>query len=458
MPPFDSRLSATRGLLSSSRPTFTLKSPQGPPLRVRMHSSRFVVGRGEDCDLQLQDPQRLLSRRHCVLERRSAGVRVTDTSRNGCSVDDERLAGDSNLLRPGQRLQFGGFTLTLDETQKGELDRTTLSGSGGNPLDLGMVGNSAPLLALREQILRSAGFPLPVLVHGETGTGKELVARALHDASHAAHGPFVAINCGAIPEGTAASELFGHEKGAFTGASDSRLGAFRRAEGGTLFLDELGELSPALQTALLRALETREVLPLGAEKPVPVRFRLVAATHCDLRAAVERRQFREDLYYRVNVISLELPPLRSRVGDPEILAQHFAQEATGEAGSHFSLGALTALGQCAWPGNVRQLRNVVLRALVSSEGGEVGLGDLDLRGAQSLSRAACSDSVATSSLPEFRALRLPPARGSGRSGFAEIAAALTRAEGNRSRAAQELGISRSTLYARMARFTECHET
>jgi len=454
MSSFDPRRHDARSLLSSGRPTFTLKPQRGPALRVRMSSSRLLVGRGDECDLQLQDSQGLLSRRHCLLERRSEGVRVTDLSRNGCRVDGERIPESGRVLRSGQRLEFSGFTLLVGEPEIRGQDITTLSGASAHPLDLGLVGRSVSMSALRDRILRSASFPLPVLIHGETGTGKELAARALHEASHVARGPFVALNCGAIPEGTAASELFGHEKGAFTGASSSRLGAFRRAEGGTLFLDELAELSSGLQTSLLRVLEAREVLPLGAEKPVPVKFRLVAATHCDLRDAVARGQFREDLYYRVNVISLDLPPLRAREGDIALLTQHFASEALGGAGPHFSRPAQQALARCVWPGNVRQLRNVVLRALVSSRGAQVEVEDLDLRGAQGGARSLGDVSVATSSLPEIPSLRLCPARGRGRSGLSEIAAALRRSGGNRSQAAQELGISRSTLYARMARFTE----
>jgi len=452
MSPLDTRLHAARSLISGNRPTFTLKSQRGPDLRVRMSSSRFLVGRGEDCDLQLQDSKRLLSRRHFLLERRAEGLRVTDLSRNGCRLDGERISEGGCVLRSGQQLEFAGFSLLVGAMEREAQDITTLSGASAHPLDLGLVGRSAAMSVLRERIVASAAFPLPVLIHGETGTGKELVARALHEASHVAAGPFVALNCGAIPEGTAASELFGHEKGAFTGASSSRLGAFRQAEGGTLFLDELAELSPRLQTSLLRVLEAREVLPLGAEKAIPVKFRLVTATHCDLSHAVGRGDFREDLYYRVNVISLELPPLREREGDVVLLAQHFAAEALGDTGARFSPSAQRALARCVWPGNVRQLRNVVLRSLISAKGDEVGVEELDLLGAQRR-RSLGESSAATSSLPETPSLHLCPARGRSRSGLSEIADALSRTGGNRSLAAQELGISRSTLYARIARFT-----
>jgi DNA-binding NtrC family response regulator len=480
MPQLDTRLSDARGLLGRRRFAFTLKPPLGPPLRVRMSTSRYVVGRGADCDLQLPDPERRLSRRHFTLEHRAAGLRVSDLSRNGCFLDGERLGAEARPFRPGQRLEFAGFTLIADNPQVAGPDRTTLSGAVRDPLDLGLVGTSSCIGQLRQDILRCGAFDLPVLIQGETGSGKELVARGLHEASHFAQGPLVAVNCGAIPEGTAASELFGHEKGAFTGASEARLGAFRRAQGGTLFLDELGELSPAVQASLLRAVETREVLPLGAEKPVPVHFRLVAATHRDLRGAVRRGDFREDLYYRINVIALEIPPLRQRPGDVPLLVLHFAREAAGGRNVKFSDDALDALAGCSWPGNVRQLRNVVLRAMVCAGGSEVSRCHLDLRdadrevrrraaypgagGSQDVADRAVvvahedvrpyGASVAPDSLPEFSAVALPPARLNAQQGFAEIIAVLGRNGGNRSRAARELGISRSTLYARISRFSE----
>ena len=481
MPQTQDPRSSARSLRDRGSLFLTLQPPAGPQVNIRMTSSRLVVGRGSECDLQLRDPQCVLSRRHIQLERRPEGLRVTDLSRNGCHIDGVPLRKTSLFLRAGQRIRLGGFSLGLSDTDKTEEPRTTLSGSGRHALHMGLIGSSVALQKLRSEIVRSASFQVPVLIKGETGTGKELVARALHQASSRSRGPFVAVNCGAIPEGTAASELFGHQKGAFTGASTSRLGAFRRAHGGTLFLDEIGELPSTLQATLLRALETREVLPLGAEETVPVSFRLVVATHRDLEDHVRRGTFREDLYYRVNVIEMSLPPLRERGRDVVELARHFAAESSGGRADCLTDEALAALSSCMWPGNVRQLRNVVVRALVASRRDSVGVEDLDLRGAKTGSsrrpreREARSDrtpSLASSSEmyegvfgPTYReeghsidpqALLIPPVRLSPREGLYEIAEALRRSGGNRSLAAQALGISRSTLYARLTRYkTAC---
>lgn len=433
--------SETVRLLAQGRPSFSLLSSSGRALRLRMPSSRCVIGRGEDCDIRLPDPRRRLSRAHVLIERRGSGLRVTDLSRNGCWLDGERIVGGPQHLGVGQRLSLGEWTLVPEEGRAGGKDATTLDGSGVlDPLE-SLVGASPAMLRLREQILGSGSYELPVLIGGETGTGKELVARALHGCSILGEGPFVAVNCGAIPTGTAASELFGHQRGAFTGASESRLGAFRRAEGGTLFLDELGELPLPLQAALLRVLETREVLPLGGEQPVPVRFRLLSATHRDLGGAVERGEFRADLYYRVNVISMSVPALRDRRQDIAPLARHFAAEYQGGRPVVFDARSVEQLEAHTWPGNVRELRNVVLRALVASGGGPIRAEHIELGPVP----AGCGSTTPFAVVP--------PARLAAGDAFQEIVAALGRNGGNRSRAARELGISRSTLYARLERHT-----
>ena len=239
MPQTQDPRSSARSLRERGSLFLTLQPPAGPQVSIRMTSSRLVVGRGSECDLQLRDPQCVLSRRHIQLERRPEGLRVTDLSRNGCHIDGVPLRKTSLFLRSGQRIRLGGFSLGLSDADSREERRTTLSGSGRHELHMGLIGSSVALQRLRSEIVRSASFQVPVLIKGETGTGKELVARALHQASSRSRGPFVAVNCGAIPEGTAASELFGHQKGAFTGASTSRLGAFRRM-GERSFLTRLG--------------------------------------------------------------------------------------------------------------------------------------------------------------------------------------------------------------------------
>jgi DNA-binding NtrC family response regulator len=223
---------------------------------------------------------------------------------------------------------------------------------------------------------RAAGSPLPVLIQGETGTGKELVARALHDQSPRQPFPFVPINCAALPETLIESELFGHERGAFTGAVERKVGLFEVATRGTVFLDEIGELGLQLQARLLRVIETQEFFRVGGTRPVRVDVRLVSATNRDLRAEVEAGRFREDLYYRLNGVTIRLPPLRERRGDVPLLARHFMDRRGG--GRMLDAEALELLSSYDWPGNVRELEMVVLRAAVLSPGPVVKAEDLPL--------------------------------------------------------------------------------
>jgi DNA-binding NtrC family response regulator len=234
-----------------------------------------------------------------------------------------------------------------------------------------IVGASPGMMGVFKAIARAAGSDATVLVLGESGTGKEMVARVLHARSQRARCPFVAINCAAVPENLLESELFGHEKGAFTGAIGRRIGRFERASAGTLFLDEIGDMSMALQSKILRALQEREVERVGGAAPIPIDVRIVAATNRDLQAAVQEGKFREDLYYRLAVVTLTLPPLRERGGDLDLLAMHFLATYAREHGRPVRAVAeevITALRRHPWPGNVRQLRNAVERAVVMSEG------------------------------------------------------------------------------------------
>jgi transcriptional regulator with GAF, ATPase, and Fis domain len=237
--------------------------------------------------------------------------------------------------------------------------------------DSPLIGESAPMLALKEQIGRLAPIPSPVLILGESGAGKELVARQLHDASGRSGGVFVAVNCAALPENLTESELFGHERGAFTGADRTRRGAFENAAHGTLFLDEVGELPPAAQAKLLRVLEAEAITRVGGTRPVAVDARVVAATNRDLEAAVARGDFREDLLFRLNVHVLPVPPLRERLDDIPLLADHLLAATCAKFGvrpRRFSPAALARLADYDWArNNVRELRNVVERAVIASD-------------------------------------------------------------------------------------------
>ncbi|HEX6308505.1 MAG TPA: sigma-54 dependent transcriptional regulator [Longimicrobiales bacterium] len=240
-----------------------------------------------------------------------------------------------------------------------------------------LLGDSAPMRRLREQIRSLAPIPSPVLILGESGSGKELVARDLHAFSGAEKAPFVAVNCASLPESLVESELFGHERGAFTGADRARRGAFEVAGRGTLFLDEIGELPLPVQAKLLRALEAREITRLGAEKPIPVEARVLAATHRDLEADVEAKRFRQDLYYRLNVHVLRVPPLRERLPDIPLLVEQFLTTICDRFGMRrktITDDALHALAGYDWHrNNVRELRNIVERMIIAAGEGNIGI-------------------------------------------------------------------------------------
>jgi len=241
-----------------------------------------------------------------------------------------------------------------------------------------LMGQSAALAQIMEMVRRIADAPTSVLITGESGTGKEVVARAIHTAGRRSDAPFVAVNCGALPESLMESELFGHEKGAFTGATASKEGLFRAAFGGTLFLDEIGELPVGVQVKLLRVLQERRVRPVGGAEEIEVDVRVVAATNRDLAADIEGGRFRQDVFYRLNVIHIEVPPLRERPEDIPLLAEHFLWKygALMRKRLRFSADALRWICSQPYPGNVRELENVVERAVTLATSDEIGLADL----------------------------------------------------------------------------------
>ena len=296
-----------------------------------------------------------------------------------------------------------------------------------------LLGASRQMRDLRAEIEKIAPGNSTVLLLGESGTGKELAARAIHEAGHRSGGPFVPVNCGGLPGTLLESELFGYHAGAFTGAVRRKTGLLEKASGGTLFLDEIGELSTQFQVALLRALQEREITPLGGTDPVKVDFRLVAATHRDLESEMMAGRFREDLYYRINVISIRLPPLRERSGDVPLLARHFLSVHSGP-GSDFTPEALEALLNWHWPGNVRELMNVVESCAALGARGMIGL---DALPANVRKRSApCAEP------PPMRDARLVFEKG-------YVEDLLRSAGGNLSKAARIAGVSRPSLHAKV---------
>jgi two-component system response regulator AtoC len=297
-----------------------------------------------------------------------------------------------------------------------------------------LVGQSPAMVEVYKLVARVARLDTTVLVQGETGTGKELVARAIHYASPRADGPFVVVDCTALPEALFESELFGHERGAFTGALSSRRGLFETAADGTCFLDEIGELSPALQAKLLRALQEQAIRRVGGNDWIPVNVRIITATNRDLKKRVQEGGYREDLYYRLNVVSIVLPPLRERLEDVPLLAQHFLDKytrASGKAIKGFARETLARLSAYHWPGNVRELENAIERA--------VALSSAELIMPEDLPWHPREDSPAPLVAPGPRMTLEEVKRW-------YVGKVLDEVGGNKQRAAEILGIDRGTLY------------
>jgi DNA-binding NtrC family response regulator len=301
----------------------------------------------------------------------------------------------------------------------------------------GIIGESEAMQRVYRTVAKAARSRATALITGESGTGKELVARAIHYSGPRAAAPFVAVNCGGIPEGLLESELFGHVKGSFTGATETRAGFFRTADGGTIFLDEVGETSLAMQVKLLRVLQDGEVVMVGSSRPLTVDVRVIAATNQDLAGLVGRGAFREDLYYRLNVIAIDIPPLRDRGDDILLLIDHFARKHSRDTGRNpprFTDAALDVLRRHHWPGNVRALENVIHRMIVMAESDAIDVADLP---------------------PLLRSAILKGRHDASRSLFEveseHIRAVLAAAGGNKTRAAEILGIDRKTLRDKLRR-------
>jgi DNA-binding NtrC family response regulator len=397
-----------------SSPQFRLEWPGG----VLPLDGAISVGQAGDNRVTLRDP--LVSRHHCIFETTADGLVLRDLgSKNGTFVNGVRA--HAVRLHGPATIALGATRMRVAVVRCAEI----------------LLGDSEPMRRLRQQVAVLATTRLPVLVLGETGTGKELVAQSLHKESGRA-GAFVPVNCGAIPKELVESELFGHERGAFTGAALKRPGVFQEAHEGTLFLDEIGELGLPLQSRLLRALESGVVRPVGADREVRVDVRVVAATHIDLRRAVEEGRFRQDLYYRLAAAIVSTPPLRRHADDIPRIADHILGELAEELGGcELTNDARERLRLHPWPGNVRELKNVLRRA-ATLRGPLIRAEDLEL-GEPRLQPG------------EEEIIRLE-----GRS-LTEIerdviSRALTRSNGSRRQAAQLLQIPKSTLCDKIRRY------
>jgi len=346
------------------RQILTVLSGPNANTRCDVTAPTVRIGSAENCDLRLSDDT--VSRHHCEVTVRDGRYVLRDlASTNGTTVDGVWVM--EALLVPGARIGIGETEILF------EGHRSWLPVEQSRSLGFGaLVGKSALMRSVFGILERIAPTSLSVLIHGETGTGKDLAARALHDASQRAGGPFVVVDCGALSRNLVESQLFGHERGAFTGAEKSRQGAFERANGGTVFLDEIGELPLDLQPKLLRVLERQEVEPLGASDPIDVDVRVLAATHRDLGAMVESGEFRDDLFYRLAEVVVDLPPLRERREDVGPIAERLLSEAEAARATSISEEAIAHLSQRDFPGNVRELRNIIRRAAVLAPGPVLG--------------------------------------------------------------------------------------
>jgi DNA-binding NtrC family response regulator len=298
------------------------------------------------------------------------------------------------------------------------------------------IAHSESMRKIFSKIEEVAPSSAPILITGETGVGKDMVAKAIHYRSDRSCGPFLAVNCGSLSESLLESELFGHERGAFTGAVKARRGRLEMADDGTLFLDEVGEISSKMQVSLLRAIEEKSFLRLGGSQPIESDFRLISATHRDLPSLIKEGQFRNDFYYRINVITIDVPPLRERLDDIPVLADHFRKrycEETGKSLEGFTQKALDLLSSYHWPGNIRELRNVVERAVVIARGRIIGAEELTF-----VNPRPDSGLIGASTLRELE--------------INQIKAALESCSGNVVKASKQLGIDRSTLTRKMKRY------
>jgi len=436
----------------------------GMTVEVRLGQKEVKIGRGHEADLQLPDPS--VSRLHAKVFRVGRQYFLADLrSRNGTHADGKRITQlaleDGRMFQVGPfRIHFhrpvSGFPAGEEPTVSPGTKRAIPGPVAAEPLrapkrtgaptatgeaPFGLIGGSSHVRKLVATIRRVAASDVPVLIEGETGSGKELVARGIHDASARRERPFIVVNCGAISPDLIESELFGHEKGAFTGATAQRKGAFELANSGTIFLDEIGELPFSLQPKLLRALEQKEVKRVGGNDLLLADVRILAATNRNLREEIARKAFREDLYFRIGAITISIPPLRDRREDVAPIARHFLS-GMGDSVSGpvpgLSPAALDALVSHDWPGNVRELRNAIQRAVVMAESGELTGPDF------SFLRQAEKPGAETESPPGLSRWE--------KAERTNILGELARQVGNKTKAARELGIAKSTLFEKLKKY------
>ncbi len=386
-------------------------------------------------------------------------ILVTAFGTTGTAIEAMKLGAYDYLLKP---FNIPGLIELVSKAADSNRRMSEPVGLGEtNQSRDALVGRSESMQSIYKEIGRTASKPVSVLIRGETGTGKELIARAIYQHSDRANAPFIAINCAAIPETLLESELFGHERGAFTGADIRRIGRFEQADRGTIFLDEIGDMSPGTQVKLLRVLQEKTFQRLGGKETIPVDVRVIAATHRDLETAMRDKQFREDLYYRLNVVVIQLPALRHRREDIPDLIRYFLGKHGPDLGNDtpsIHPEAVEFLQSQTWPGNVRELENVLRKALLSAQGYTINLdhvrGSLSRTGAETFSPSqpfgdCIEELLAAARREEIADVHARVLEIAERELFAR---AIQHAKGNQARAARWLGISRITMKAKLTQF------
>jgi DNA-binding NtrC family response regulator len=378
--------------------SFTLTVIEGPDTGSSFvvdgsQPSRVLVGQSPSCELRLRDP--LVSRRHAAVELVGARLRIVDlASTNGTAVDGVTIV--EAFLSGGEVVRIGSTALAVARGGPVTAARAPDATGFGR-----LLGASTEMRRLYPLCTRLAMSDVSVVLEGETGTGKEVLAESIHMMGPRANGPFIVFDCTAVPPNLVESELFGHEKGAFTGAVATRKGVFEQADGGTLLIDEIGDLDASLQPKLLRALERREVRRVGGQRWIQTNVRLLAATRRDLDREVQSGRFRDDLFHRIAVARIELPALRHRRGDVAVLARHFCHELNGDPRA-LPAELLAQWDEYAWPGNVRELRNAVARRLTLGD-----LGDVPGTNPPAIDADAAADALGEGWAEEILSLDLP---------------------------------------------------
>ncbi len=437
-------------------PKLSVSISNGMRIEIRLGAKEVKIGRGREADLLLPDPS--VSRCHARIFRVGEQYFLADTSKNGTFHDGKRitqlvLSGERDFrigpyrihFLPGGALPSSGDPPTVASSTTdpvpAAVGKRKIPERDNSGITFGIVGHSPVIKRLIDNILRVGKSDLPVLVEGETGSGKELVSRGIHDCSDRRNQAFVVVNCGAISPELIESELFGHEKGAFTGATSQRRGAFEMAHGGTLFLDEIGELPLSLQPKLLRSLEQKEIKRVGGNDTILVDVRILSATNRSLKEEIARKTFRDDLYFRIGTILLNVPSLRERREDIIPIARHFLSEigtGDGRTTSELSVPAVEFLKAQDWPGNVRELRNAVQRAVVMSDGSTLQAEDFSFLLDPEISDR---ENDTDPSLSRWE-----------QSEKNNILAELSRQNWNKTRTAKELGIAKSTLFEKLKKY------